>query len=65
MKKIITLFFLFIVKIIFSQDIHFSQYHIDRLYFNPANVGDIEENDNRFSTSEEVSQPSQICPCQI
>ena len=49
MKKIITLFFLFVVKIIFSQDIHFSQYHIDRLYFNPANVGDIEENDNRFS----------------
>ena len=47
MKKIITLFFLFVVKIIFSQDIHFSQYHIDRLYFNPANVGDIEENDNR------------------
>ena len=49
MKKIITLFFLFFVKIIFSQDIHFSQYSVDRLYFNPANVGDIEDNDNRFS----------------
>ena len=49
MRKIIILFFLFIVKIIFSQDIHFSQHSIDRLYFNPANVGDIEENDNRFS----------------
>ena len=49
MRKIIILFFLFIVKIIFSQDIHFSQHSIDRLYFNPANVGDIEENNNRFS----------------
>ena len=49
MREIITLFFLFVVKIIFSQDIHFSQYSVDRLYFNPSNVGDIEENDNRFS----------------
>ena len=49
MRKIITIFFLFIVKIIFSQDIHFSQYSVDRLYFNPANVGDIPDNDNRFS----------------
>ena len=49
MRKIIILFFLFIVKIIFSQDIHFSQHSVDRLYFNPANVGGIEENDNRFS----------------
>ena len=49
MRKIITIFFLFVVKIIFSQDIHFSQYSVDRLYFNPANVGDIPENDNRFS----------------
>ena len=49
MRKIIIIFFLFVVKILFSQDIHFSQYSVDRLYFNPANVGDIEENDNRFS----------------
>ena len=49
MKKIITLFFLFVVKIILSQDIHFSQNWVDRMYFNPANVGDIKENDNRFS----------------
>ena len=49
MRKIITIFFLFVVKIIFSQDIHFSQYSVDRLYFNPANIGDIPENDNRFS----------------
>ena len=37
------------MKIIFSQDIHFSQYSVDRLYFNPSNVGDIQENTNRFS----------------
>ena len=49
MREIITLFFLFVVKIIFSQDIHFSQYSVDRLYFNPSNVGDIQENTNRFS----------------
>jgi len=49
MRKIITIFFLFVVKIIFSQDIHFSQYSVDRLYFNPAKVGDIQKSDNRFS----------------
>ena len=49
MRKILTLFFLFVVKIIFSQDIHFSQFDIDRLCFNPANVGNVEDNHNRFS----------------
>tara|TARA_B100000700_G_C14924653_1_gene798756 strand:- start:250 stop:1197 length:948 start_codon:yes stop_codon:yes gene_type:complete len=49
MRKIITLFLLFVVKIIFSQDIHFSQPFVDRMYFNPAKVGDIVKADYRFS----------------
>jgi len=62
MRKIITIFFLFVVKIIFSQDIHFSQYSVDRLYFNPANVGDISENDNRFSVQRKSQWSSVSVP---
>ena len=62
MRGIITIFFLFVVKIIFSQDIHFSQYSVDRLYFNPANVGDIPENDNRFSVQRKSQWSSVSVP---
>ena len=37
------------MKIVFAQDIHFSQPFVDRMYFNPAKVGDIIKDDLRFS----------------
>ena len=46
--KLVILFSLFL-KISSGQDIHFSQNFVERMYFNPALVGDLEEFDYRVS----------------
>tara|TARA_B100000902_G_scaffold399064_1_gene468222 strand:- start:13644 stop:14591 length:948 start_codon:yes stop_codon:yes gene_type:complete len=46
-------FFLILILLLnnslFSQDIHFSQQFVDRLYFNPSKIGDINDYDYRLS----------------
>jgi len=49
MKGKLLILLLFISGISLSQDIHFSQNFADRMYFNPAIVGDLTEQDYRVS----------------
>ena len=49
MKIKITLLLLFCAKIGISQDIHFSQNFVDRMYLNPSLIGQMENSDYRAS----------------
>lgn len=49
MRRKLIILLLFYVNFSFSQDIHFSQNFADRMYYNPALVGDLEDNDYRIS----------------
>ena len=62
MKGKIIILLLFFSETVLSQDIHFSQNFANRIYSNPAKVGQISENDYRLSFQrksqwQEVSVP--------
>ena len=49
MRKTLVVLLLFYMNFSFSQDIHFSQNFADRMYYNPALVGSLENHDYRIS----------------
>ena len=62
MKGKLLILLLFISGISLSQDIHFSQNFVDRMYFNPAVVGDLGEEDYRVSVQRKSQWNSVTVP---
>ena len=62
MRGKLLILLLFISGISLSQDIHFSQNFADRIYFNPALVGDLGEQDYRISVQRKSQWNSVTVP---
>ncbi len=62
MKQFIVILFLILFNLANSQDIHFSQFDTDRINLNPSLIGNLFENDFRFSLQRRTQWSSVSVP---
>ena len=62
MKQVIIILFLILFNIANSQDVHFSQFDTDRINLNPSLIGNLFENDFRFSLQRRTQWSSVSVP---
>ena len=62
MKRVIIILFLILFNIENSQDVHFSQFETDRINLNPSVIGNLFENDFRFSLQRRTQWSSVSVP---
>ena len=62
MKRVIIILFLILFNIANSQDVHFSQFETDRINLNPSVIGNLFENDFRFSLQRRTQWSSVSVP---
>ena len=61
-KQVIFILFLILFNIANSQDVHFSQFNTDRINLNPSMIGNLFENDFRFSLQRRTQWSSVSIP---